>query len=449
MSDTDSSDDDFSDTLSNVSGVSYTDTEFDIGGGSEGPEVVQVDFEEKFLQALDGVSAKRASTRTSALKSFIKGMTKRLCADILEDRTTTATYKLLACMKRSRGADAVLAGQALELLIIILGPNNQAIYEDCAKALFPIVKTGRKIPIRAAAIRAIAMICFTASIERSSTVTCMAILEDIIKGAAGEFISDDEGGDDDGGAPDSPEVKSRKKKKKKDISPILVQALKAWGLLSTTRTDAYLGSDGFKTMAPFLCALLDHDNYDVRCAAGQNAAHLAQHYFARVKAGGDAEEEEEGDLEKRLSKGGIDRVVIALRVRLKEMSIESHRYKSKKELKKQRSFFRALCRTLESGEAPDMKIGLKTEKIVLSTWTDIKRMEAFRASVGSGMNLYLRTCPLLRDVFDLGPVRHDAVEKLSKTEKRMFRSPNSEERKLRTLDRARERRIKAARMGLV
>ena len=115
-------------------------------------------------------------------------------------------------------------------------------------------------------------------------------------------------------------------------------------------------------------------------------------------------------------------------------------------MKAQRSFFRAVCKTLESGSAPEMKIVLRGEKVIFDSWTDVKRFEAFRTSLGGGISTYLQSDTVLRQVFDLGPARRvgSSADRLSKLEKRMYRSPNSELSKARSIDRTRERRKKMA-----
>ena len=92
-----------------------------------------------------------------------------------------------------------------------------------------------------------------------------------------------------------------------------------------------------------------------------------------------------------------------------------------------------------------MKIVLRGEKVIFDSWTDVKRFEAFRASLGGGISTYLQSDTVLRQVFDLGPARvGSSADRLSKLEKRMYRSPNSELSKARSIDRTRERRKKMA-----
>lgn len=143
-----------------------------------------------------------------------------------------------------------------------------------------------------------------------------------------------------------------------------------------------------------------------------------------------------------------DELLTKMTSRFKDLSVENNRYKAKKQMKAQRSFFRALCCTLESGDAPEMKIVLRGESVVLNTWIDVKRLEAFRASLGGGIATFLSNDTVVRQVFGLGSARLVAVERLSKIEKRLYRSPNSDASKARTMNRSRQRQQKNRRLGI-
>lgn len=224
MSDSDSDDGiSGSDADSVLSDVSYTNTiVFGASTSNGGPEVLQGDAtREKLLDAIDALSAKRPSTRQSALKTCNKIMSLQYVNEIIEDRVETLAYKLLNIVKKSKGADAVLAARSLELLAINVGADNQSLHESCAKIMIPIVRTGRKAAVRAAVIRSIAMVCFIAAIEDSSTATLMELFRKIF------------------------EAESVKNEAVTDA------ALKAWGLLATTRSSTYLGTDAFHEYVPF------------------------------------------------------------------------------------------------------------------------------------------------------------------------------------------------------
>jgi len=432
-----SSDDDISDDVgSNVSDVSYTGTLLDVEErGAISTDSVTL-LKDQLLESMDNISDKRKSTREHALKVFIKILSKTSKgSEMLEGREETVTFKLLNVVKRNKkNSDAILALKALELVAITFGASNQGMYDECVKVLFPMIKTSRKDAVRGAAIRAAAMICFVSTIEESSTIDCMGMFESVFRDAVRYLMDGDEDGDED-----SSKKKRKTKKKNKTSFLGLTASLNGWGLLATTRSEKYLGTSAFKTITPLLNELLEHDSNEVRKAAGQNAALLAQYRFKIHH-----EEEDDEDEDKDEDKDEKE-LLDTIRSQLKALSIENSRYKSKRDMKAQRSFFRAVCGTLESGSAPEMKIVLRGEKVIFDSWTDVKRFEAFRTSLGGGISTYLQSDTVLRQVFDLGPVRVvSSADRLSKLEKRMYRSPNSELSKARTIDRARERGKKAA-----
>ena len=125
--------------------------------------------------------------------------------------------------------------------------------------------------------------------------------------------------------------------------------------------------------------------------------------------------------------------------RLKEASRENSHRRSKKELKEQRSFFRDVCRTLDSGDSPEVALKIRGEAIHFASWAAIKQLQSFRGCLGPGLAVHLATNQLLRDVFDLGEVRTARLPArgMSKVEKRIFQGKNSDMAKGRTQERRR------------
>ena len=286
-----SSDEDYSDSGSNVSDVSYTGTLLDVEDRRAAIPPDATLQKTQLLDSLDNVSDKRKSTRERGLKSFISILSKTAeGSEMLEGREETVTFKLLNVIKKNKkNTDAILACRALELVSITLGASNQGMYDECAKVLFPIIKTSRKDAVRGSAIRCAALICFVSSIEESSTLDCMGIFESVFRDIV-ESMNDDD--DDDCG--DGTRKKKKKKKKKKGKSfDALTSSLNGWGLLATTRSEKHLGSTAFKTVSPLLSELLEHESNEVRKAAGQNAALLAQFYFATHQDEENEEDDEE------------------------------------------------------------------------------------------------------------------------------------------------------------
>ena len=60
----------------------------------------------------------------------------------------------------------------------------------------------------------------------------------------------------------------------------------------------------------------------------------------------------------------------------------------------------------------------------VDTAAGVAQLDAFRGFLAGGFQDHLQNNPLLHDVFDHEP-QEEASERLSKTEKRMFRSKNS------------------------
>ena len=282
-----SSDDDYSDAGSNVSDVSYTGTLLDVDDRLATRTDASLQ-KEQLLDSLDKISDKRKSTRERGLKVCIQILSKTAeGSEMLEGREETVIFKLLNVIKKNKkNTDAILACRAIELVSITLGANNESMYDECTKVLFPIIKTSKKDAVRGAAIRTASMVCFVSSIEESSTLDCMRLFESVFRDVVESMHDDD---DDDyyshGG---------RKKKKKKSKNfDALTSSLNGWGLLATTRSEKDLGTSVFKRVAKLFSELLEHDSNEVRKAAGQNAALLAQFYFETHQEDENEEDDEE------------------------------------------------------------------------------------------------------------------------------------------------------------
>jgi hypothetical protein len=226
---------------------------------------------------------------------------------------------------------------------------------------------------------------------------------------------------------------------------VVAAALRSWGLLATTRSDTWLADECFRAMTPVFCQLLDHQSLDVRAAAGECSALLFQKRWEMKQArAGHCRAVKTDDSDRTYQPRARASSIIAARMsrRLKEASRENSKRRSKKDLKEQRRFFRDVCRTLDSGDSPEIILKVRGLAIQFASWSAIIRLRSFRACLGPGLIVHLHCNSLLRDVFELGPVprQTEALKTMSKLEKRMFRSPNSDLAKERTQKRAKERK---------
>lgn len=135
-----------------------------------------------------------------------------------------------------------------------------------------------------------------------------------------------------------------------------------------------------------------------------------------------------------------------------ELLQQLHRFRSrvaetlleenKRTPKKQRSLRKAIVRALE-GQVDNQHYKLSSgEEIIFDTWLDILRIQSFRVIFGGGWKKHLELNVFVRQVLSLGlPVTpvSDSELRLTREEKRLYRSPNSILEKKRTLQRQKRR----------
>jgi hypothetical protein len=129
---------------------------------------------------------------------------------------------------------------------------------------------------------------------------------------------------------------------------------------------------------------------------------------------------------------------------LKDLSIESSRYKSKNERIEQKSVFREVFKSVEQNERPkqDIKIGNRT--LVFKGWAKILVFNAFRKSLGQGLQFHLKSNSLVKDIFrysfisDDDGSEKDDIMALSKVDKHYIYDENKK---------ARLKYLRSARLG--
>ncbi len=182
------------------------------------------------------------------------------------------------------------------------------------------------------------------------------------------------------------------------------EALSAWALLATflpshRSVEALRGS-----VSGYLLSALDSQDVDLRIAAGEAVAVLY----------------ERADDEMALKDEFYDKI--------KALSTDSNKYRSKKDRKEQRSSFREVLKTIEGEDSPVysakmIRTNEMMEKLVIDSWRAKKQYDlmrkVWRTSLSVmrkclflhsfsfhqvlSMDVYLQRSEIVRDVFELGP----------------------------------------------
>ena len=89
--------------------------------------------------------------------------------------------------------------------------------------------------------------------------------------------------------------------------------------------------------------------------------------------------------------------------RLQELAKDSHKYRSKKDRKEQKSSFRDIVKYIEENDEFYERVAFsKRETLELTSWGMKKQYDQLCKVLGSGMNLHLTENELIRSIFGLG-----------------------------------------------
>eukprot|EP00794_Sanderia_malayensis_P018414 gene18414-20268_t len=300
---------------------------------SQEMEEIGNNLEMSLIDNIEGATAKSAKERQHSMKEITKGLSKKYLPDFIDGQP----------------ADKALAASISSLLCIQLGPDASL---NVYKALKPILitainDTACPIPTRACCASALGMVCFIGSEELQEVLDCMAALRGVfsknLKDAAGN-------------------------------SALYCSAVSSWGLLMTVASE-HVQQEAIERNLENLCELLESGDLALRIATGEVIALI-------YELGRDIDE-------------NFDFYVDGLYDLLKELATDSSKYRAKREKKQQRSIFRDILKTVESGIVPTEIIKFGTEQVDLGSWTKIRQYNALKDCLASGTTAHLQIVDML------------------------------------------------------
>ncbi|KAF4520348.1 hypothetical protein B566_EDAN009870 [Ephemera danica] len=400
--------------------------------GEEVDEQTQEElFEEKLMEAIDGIMQKSAQARTTALECVGKAFVKKYLPDFVSERHVTITEGIKGSLRKGRGAEQGAAAQLAPLLCVQLGPGSCS--EEVCSVLGPVllqVATDKSCApsARAKCCWSLALLQFLSGGELVEVTDTMQVLEEIYSGSYFKG---------NGTVPTVPAEEAQ----------LHASALASWSLLLTLLTpgDVYshiyterqVPASYYTGSTYMLCELeiqiqlerlqelLESASLEVRMAAGESIAVL----FELGRAFN--EDFEEAQVE-------------ALCDILRQLATDSHKYRAKKDRKTQRSSFRDILHFIEDGKPLDIQVRFGKEMLLVDSWCKKKHYDAFCQVLGPGLNLHLAENDLLRDVFELGErpsLLNGATQKTTKLERHLM---NAAAFKARTISRSKNRDKRSA-----
>ncbi|ORY98044.1 interferon-related developmental regulator-domain-containing protein [Syncephalastrum racemosum] len=322
-------------------------------------------------RAIDDLTVNRTSVREEALSVLNTELTRHYAADILESRSE----ELLTLLRRSvskGGKEAHLAAQAIALHFVNQGDLSLGDQEDLFQQVLPLlrktVKNTDDTTLQSICLRTLALITLIAA-------------SDIDAQLARDFVYD----------------------VLEEIDDYQVQcaALHAYGLLcvssfSQPAMDPDIIHEEIEKVMPVHEILLESTDMAVRVAAGENTALLFE--LLRTHTG-HPEDEEDQDEEVQDVPEEYDNMDGLIHT-LKELSVDSNRRRNKADRAEQKSVFRDIVRSVEERDPPVQELKIGGRVIQFRGWAKILTLNAFRQSIGQGLQYHLRANELMHQIFN-------------------------------------------------
>lgn len=325
------------------------------------------------------------STREDALEKLVKIFTFKYVRDCLENYHETTLERIKkAIIKGSTSKEKILGAKLLELLFLTVEWNSESHFLEIVPTIKKIIKDGKSNDVRAALVHTLAICCFVSDVDPNEVAELMNFYLQLAT---------------------SSELPQN----------ILLSILNSYGLLFTG-----LGYGGqsfmrkqFDDSIAFHVKCLDSTDPAIRISTGENIAVMFETLGAH-----DEEREIYPELPDLLDK-------------LHAIATDSAKYRSKKERSHQRSAFRDIIPTVESGILPEIKLKFKRCHIYFDSWNKIKQLQNFRITLAGGFSVHIDRNELLHQIFGSSMIYSQSNLGIPGSP-RIINSPNSRVSKART-----------------
>lgn len=402
-----------SDDTDSVSSSSTIRSDCVVGNGVQ---EVQLDKESVLDQSLDALYEKRGSTREKALADIIEAFNSSLPHEFVENKFATLLHQCLNSIKRGSAKEITLASHAIGLLALTagLGQKAQEILEESISPFSEALKSRSEVSKNSSLLEGLAVIAFVGGKAPEETEKCMQIMWQVVHPKLG------------------PNVVATK-----PSAGIITAVVSAWSFLLTTMDGWSLDPKSWQESVSYLSTLLDKDDRSVRIAAGEALA-LIYEMGNLEKFCGASKGANDGSAPDGVSSRDVTHIQ-GLRAKVvnqvRNLSAEAGgKGSAKKDLNNQRNTFRDILEFLEDGYAPETSVKIGGESLTTSTWSQLIQLNFLKRFLGGGFVKHMQENEFLHEVFDFTPKKKilSTADRVSGTDKRMYRSPNSIVNKART-----------------
>ncbi|XP_062101206.1 uncharacterized protein LOC133807080 isoform X2 [Humulus lupulus] len=378
-------------------------------------EEMQLDKDSLLDQALDALYEKRGSTRENALSSIIVAFNNSLQHRFVEKKFATLLHQCLNSFKRGSPKEICLASHVIGLLAFTVGfgDNAREILEESVLPLTQALKSASETA-KTALLECLAVITFVGGSDPEQTERSMQIMWQVVH----------------------PKLKANVVAAK--TSGATVSAMvSAWSFLLTTMDGWKLNPKDWQESLTYLSSLLDKEDRAVRISAGEALALIFEigsfeKFSAEAKSSSDGSSQEESNPRQYMHIQGLKAKIIN---QVRSLSAEAGgKGSAKKDLNNQRNLFREILEYFEDGYCPEVSVKIGSDSLQTSTWSQLIQLNFVKHFLGGGFVKHMQENELLHEVFGFTPKKYvvDHELRLSSSEKRMYKSPNSVLNKART-----------------
>ncbi|KAG5573416.1 hypothetical protein H5410_063182 [Solanum commersonii] len=393
-----------------------------------GAEDVQVDKETLLDQCVDALYEKRGSTREKALASIIETFNSDIQHEFVEKKFATLLQQCLNSIKRGSSKEITLASHVLgQTSGFNYWPGDKAheMLEESVSPITEALKSRSDASKISSLLECLAIITFVGGEEPEETEKSMQLMWQVIHPKIGPNVAT---------AKPSP--------------PMITAMVSAWSFLLTTVGGLTLNPKSWQGSISYFSTLLDKDDRAVRIAAGEALALIfevgsLEKFSVEDKGSSDSSTDEANKSKDILHIQGLRAKVLN---QVRSLSVEAGgKGSAKKDLNSQRNTFRDILEFLEEGYTPESSMKIGGDSLTTTTWCQLIQLNFLKHFLGGGFVKHMQENEFLHTVFGFTPKKKmlSGIEhRISGTEKRMYKSPNSVANKARTQFRNKQRMIR-------
>ncbi|XP_057780061.1 uncharacterized protein LOC130998662 [Salvia miltiorrhiza] len=382
-----------------------------------GLDEVQVDKDAMLDQCLDALYEKRGSTREKALASIIESFNSSLQHEFVETKFATLLQQCLNSIKKGSAKEVALASHAIGLLALTVGPGEKA-QEILEESFSPISDALRVRPETSkilSLLQCLAVITFVGGEDPEQTEKSMHIMWQVAHPKLGANVATF-----------------------KPSPAVIAMMVSSWSFLLTTMNGWALNPKSWQESISYFSTLLEKDDRALRMAAGEALALIFEmgnldKFCGETKDSSDPTVDEGKDSRKLMYLHGLRTKVLG---QVRGLSAEAGgKGSAKKDLNSQRNTFRDILDFLENGSTPETLMKIGGDPLNTSSWIQLIQLNFLKHFLGGGFVKHMQENQFLHDVFGFMPKKKflsGAEQRMSGSEKRMYKSPNSALNKART-----------------